>query len=150
MKKVYNLLILSMLLVLSSSCEKELTSEGVSKTTYYADMKMAGEQELFLPLNSPFTDPGVTATEKGNPIPVSETVTGIYHPYSGTTIDMSAANKYEISYTATNSDGFSANVTRTVYVAKTGDLVNSIEGLYTSTVKRNGVSGAQYTNMKYI
>lgn len=150
MKRIYNILILISLVAFVSSCERELTSEGVSKITYYAEMNMTGDQVILLPLNATFTDPGVTATEKGNPINVVQSVSGIFHSYSGNTVDMTTANEYEIKYTATNSDGFSANLYRNVYVAKTGDLVNSIEGLYKSTVKRNGVGGAQYTNMEYV
>ncbi|MCE5347187.1 MAG: DUF5012 domain-containing protein [Bacteroidales bacterium] len=150
MKKIYNILILILLVAFISSCEKELTSEGVSRITYFPEMTMTGADVIFLPLGTAYTELGVTATEKGNQINITTSTSGIYHSYSGNTVDANAANKYVLKYTATNSDGFSAFLERVVYVAKTGDLVNSIEGLYTSTVVRNGASGAQYTNMKYV
>jgi len=56
-----------------------------------------------------------------------------------------------VNYKATNSDGFSANAPRKVIVYKTGDLINSIEGLYTCTISRNGaIPSAAYRNIKYI
>ena len=36
------------------------------------------------------------------------------------------------------------------FVARQGDLVNSIEGVYTSTVVRDNVSAPQYDDMKYV
>lgn len=131
-------------------CKKNLETEGLSRVTYYPDFKFQGDEVMFVKQGSTFTEPGVTATENGKSINVSTTVTGQYTGYTGTTLNTSAADKYTISYNAVNKDGYTGSVTRTVYVFNDGDLVNSIEGLYKSTVVRNGVSAAQYTNMQYV
>lgn len=152
MKKIYFKTLSIFLVVLAasvfSSCEKDKETEGISKITYFADFKMQGSSEIFLPLGSTFTDPGVKATENNVEIEVKQTITGDYFP--ATAVDGSAPNKYVITYKATNKDGFDGSAERVVYVVSTGDLVSSIEGLYTSTVVRNGVASAQYTDMAYI
>lgn len=132
------------------SCEKSIDSDGLSKITFYPEFAVNGDELLLVPSGNPFTDPGVTAQENGQDITVTSSVVGTVQGYSGTTVDADLDNEYIITYSATNSDGFSASTTRTVWVVTTGDLVTSIEGLYTSTVLRNGASGAQYTNMPYI
>lgn len=131
------------------SCEKE--SADVSEITNYPVFTMTGASEILHPLGTAFTDPGVTAKEGGAIIPVTVDVNGVYSSYSNTTVDGTLANKYEIEYSAINKQGLPGSVMRTVYVAGTGDLVNSIEGLYTSTVSRNGATpAAQYTEMQYV
>ena len=55
-----------------------------------------------------------------------------------------------MAYTATNTDGFQASGIRSVWVYNNGDLVNSIEGIYTATVKRGGKLTAQYTDLEYV
>jgi hypothetical protein len=63
-------------------------------------------------------------------------------------------DEYTQSYTAVNKDGFSATQERKVIVYQNGNLTTSIEGLYTSTVKRNGslmsASQGSSVNMKYV
>lgn len=128
------------------SCEK--TYEEHYRITYFPEFEIKGENVIFNPFGSPYTDPGVKATEGGKEIPVTTEVSGDY--FGGTSFEANSADRYLYTYSATNSDGFSASASRSVYNVKTGDLVNSIEGLYTSTVVRNNVSSAQYTNMKYV
>ena len=135
-------------IVFATSCKKE--SEGISKITYYADFKMAGQPVVYITDGTPFTDPGVTATENGASLPVTTTIAGDYFSYTGTTVDVTSNNRYLITYTATNKDGFPGSVSREVYVVKTGDMVTSLEGIYSSTVVRNGVVSAQYANMEYV
>jgi hypothetical protein len=127
-------------------CQKEYESNY--RVTYFPDFEVKGASVIWQTFGQPFTDPGVKATESGSEIPVTTTITGDF--FGGSSVDVNSADRYLINYTATNSDGFQGSVSRTVYVVKNGDLVNSIEGLYTSTVVRNGASGAAYTNMAYI
>jgi hypothetical protein len=134
--------------LLFTACEK--TTDNLSKVTNFPTFTMAGDEFILHPLGTPFTDPGVTATEGGKNIPVTVEVNGAYTGYSEATLDPSIADDYTISYTAKNSDGFKVSITRRVIVAKTGDLTTSIEGLYTSSVKRNGATSAQYQDMEYI
>ncbi|HEY4786863.1 MAG TPA: immunoglobulin-like domain-containing protein, partial [Bacteroidales bacterium] len=151
MKKIkYIIILLALTDVFLSGCKKNLETEGLSKVTYYPEITMNGDATVFVSGGTAFNDPGATATANGQPITVTTPVVGDYFTYSGTTVDVTKSNRYFINYTAVNSDGFAGSVTRTVYVAYNGDLVNSIEGLYTSTVVRNGASSAQYTNMEYV
>ncbi len=137
------LILLSLSLVFAfTSCEKELDSEGVSKVTYFPIFEMTGAPVVFSQLGVAYTDPGIVATENGVSIPVTLAVKGIYKSYSGTTVNTDIANKYDIVYSAVNSDGFIATQARSVWVFNTGDFSTSIEGLYTAKVIRTPSQGA--------
>jgi hypothetical protein len=144
MKKI-NLIVLGLALILFAGCDKEKTSGGNARVTNYPIFEMSGDNPMFLALGETFTEPGVVALEGGAEIDVSTSVSGAYQ--GGSSIDVNASDCYDVTYSATNQDGFDGSATRTVYVVETGDLVNSIAGLYTSTIVRNGVprfSGLQY------
>jgi hypothetical protein len=144
-KSVY---ILMALLVTLMGCEEDKSSEGLSRLTYYPDFVFNGDEVVFVAKDAEFNEPGVTATEKGNSIPVTTSASGLY--FGETALDTSSPDIYDVTYSATNTDGFAGTQSRRVIVAGQGDLVNSIEGLYTSTVVRNGVAAAQYTDMPYV
>lgn len=129
-------------------CQKD--TENISRITYFPTFDFKGAPVVLHALGAAYADGAVTASEDGVDLPIIVSVAGLGTGYKGTTVPVTVADKYVITYTAINSDGFPGTKERTVYVAPTGNLVNSIEGLYTSTVFRNGTSGAQYTNMKYI
>lgn len=140
-RKILTILSVSFLLAMVS-CDKELDSEGVNtKITYYPTFEMAGDVEVFHQLNTPYTDPAVTATEDSENLTVSVSVTGVYNNYNGATVKSDVADKYVITYSAINSDGYPGNTSRIVHVFKTGDFVTSIEGLYTATVIRTPTQG---------
>lgn len=131
-----------------SSCEKP--EENVSRVTYFPEFDYKGSEVILLPCATQFNEPGVTATEKGQQITVNKVVSkGVYFgsPNDLTSI---APDKYVINYSAVNVDGFSGERSRTIFAACNGDLNNSLEGLYSSTVVRNGVVSAQYQNLKYV
>ena len=130
-----------------SSCEKDTTGD-VARVTNYPTFEVSGENPIFLELGTAYVEPGVKATENGAEIPVTTSVIGHYR--GGTSVDENVSDWYAISYAATNADGFVGTAEREVYVVETGDLVNSISGLYTSTVVRNGSSSAQYTDMPWV
>lgn len=150
MKTVRNLIAVFFVALAMVSCEKNPDTANLSTITYFPIFEMTGDELILAPLGTPYTEPGIKALENGVEIPVTTSVTGTVQTYSGTTVNSNLANQYLITYSATNSDGFVASAERTVWLANTGDLVTSIEGLYTSTVVRNGVSSAQYRNMPYI
>lgn len=78
-----------------------------------------------LKLNEQFSDPGAEATEKGNPVPIKQTGA----------VSTSEPGFYHLSYSATNSDGFSSAVNRTVIVYET----KPVTGIYNGTrVGRTG------------
>jgi len=138
------------LLTLLWSCELDGgDTEGISRITYFPDFDYKGSSVMLAPCGTPVADPGVTAKENGVPLEVTTSISALI---SGGTVPSvpGTSDRYTIGYTATNQDGYPANTSRVIWEACTGDLVTSIEGLYTSTVFRDGVSGAQYTNMKYI
>jgi hypothetical protein len=82
------------------------TQVGGSRVTFFATLNMTGNEIISVVKGSAFTDPGITATEGGKTIPVVTTGT----------VNTSAAGLYELTYTATNSDGFSSSSHRTVFV----------------------------------
>ncbi len=118
--------IISILLLTSIAlinCERNLTTEGISRVTTFAVITMNGNNPMFINVGDDYDEPGAT-TSTGDPVTISGSV------------DASTPGVYTVYYSATNKDGFSASVTRTVYVSNKGDFVNSIEGLYTSDVTR--------------
>jgi hypothetical protein len=147
MKNLRITYLISFLLAFSFwSCDKEY--ENHYRITYYPEFEMSGDEVIFNTFGTPFVDLGIKATEGGKEIPVTTTISGDF--FGATSFDPNGADRYLYTYSATNSDGYKANTSRLVYNVKTGDLVSSIEGLYTSTVVRNGVVSAQYANMKYV
>lgn len=120
-----------------------------STVTNYPIMTLNGDATVFVPLGGTYNDPGVIATENGVEIAYTSSAVGDYR--KSNKLDTNIADQYTQVYKATNKDGFSNTLTRTVIVYKTGDLVNSIEGVYTSTVARNGSTPSDaYRNMKYM
>jgi len=144
MKKLFLIPVLALLFV---SCSDESTG-GVSNVTYYPNFTVMGDDVIFVPKGSTYTDPGVVVTEGENEIEYSTSVTGLYQ--HGSSIDTNKPDVYQVTYSATNQDGFSGTAGRTVIVYENSDLINSIAGLYTSTVTRNGVLTAQYTDLEYV
>lgn len=110
-KNIYTILCMLGLVALTiTSCKKDLIDNdhqvGSSKITYYADVTVKGNQYESVVKGTPYTDEGATATEQGKDIPVKSTGT----------VDVNTPGIYTITYTAINSDGYSASQTRTVAV----------------------------------
>jgi len=135
-------------LILFASCEKSTETKDLSTLTYYAEFEMTGEEVMLIAQNSTYTEPGCKAFENGAEMAVVTEISGLNS--GATSMNTAVSDLYTITYTATNSDGFSASVQRQVWVVGEQNLTNSLAGLYRSTVFRNGSSGAQYTNMEYI
>jgi hypothetical protein len=131
------------------SCELDGDTEGISRITYFPDFDYKGASVMLAPCGSPVADPGVTAKENGAALEVTTTISAFISGGSVPSVP-GTADRYTFAYKATNKDGFPANTSRVIWEACTGNLTTSIEGLYTSTVFRDGISGAQYTNMKYL
>lgn len=125
-------------------CERDLETEGISRITFYPDFVMAGEENVITWVGAPaFTDPGVTATEAGNSLPVTVTVTGSPYIVAGNTqpsqvqytssFDANVPGIYTFTYSAINSDGFPGSITRQVFVLdKQPDPAVDLSGAYTS------------------
>ncbi|MEN2489883.1 immunoglobulin-like domain-containing protein [Flavobacterium sp. B11] len=133
------------------ACDTDSTG-NVSRVTNYPIIEINGANTVFTPIGTAFTDPGVVAKEAGAIIPTIVTYSGNFR--GAKTLDINQADEYTQTYTATNKDGFKTNSTRKVIVYKTGDLVNSIEGVYLSTTTRNGTllpaSQGSSVDQKYI
>lgn len=146
MKKIIALLVIASTFFVA--CD-DIDTANVSSITNYPLITVIGSNPIFVPLGGTYADPGASATENGAPIAFTSAGSGNYR--KATTVDTNIADEYSQTYTATNKDGFKASAVRKVIVYKTGDLVNSIEGVYTSTVSRNGVTPSNaYRNIKYI
>lgn len=131
------------------SCEDDSTG-GVSKVTSLPDFTLTGGDVLLVEPGTAFEDPGATAMEGERELSITSEESGGRFFGAGS-IDTSSPDLYTISYSATNSDGFDGSAVRTVFVATQGDLVNSLEGVYTSTVTRDSDPlTAGNTDMKYV
>ena len=132
-----------------ASCEKDHdSSEGLSTITYFPEFTMTGDAEMFLNKGGSFTDPGVKAMEKGKEIDVSVNVTGAYSGYNGDEVETNVVDNYTVSYSAINSDGYPGKTKRAVWVFEDGDLTTGLQGLYTTTIVRDGTPA--FTNVPYV
>jgi len=137
----------SLLAVLFVACNKDEIHNtedqvGISRVVQFAVLQMSGSEYMSVVKGSTFTDPGVKAFEGSNEIPV--TVTG--------SVNTNETGLYILTYSATNTDGFSATTTRTVVVIASNELPDvDLSGkydyvgssTYTSTVTK--VAEGTYT-----
>lgn len=148
MKKIFLTLLITFLgVTIFTSCDSTDT-DNVSFVTNYPVFELLGDETMILPQGGAFNDPGVIVTENGTEIPYTTSVSGLFQ--GGTSIDTNVADIYTVTYSATNRDGFSGTKTRTVIISSNDDLSTGLSGLYTSTVTRNGVLTAQYTDLEYV
>lgn len=89
-----------------SSCNDDNDELTDSRLTYYPVLEMAGDEVVEVPIGTTYVEAGCTATINGEDVPVE---------ISGD-VDSSTPGIYYVTYTATNSDGFSKSVERTVAV----------------------------------
>ncbi len=102
MKKIVLYISLLCIAAFFYACESDDT-ENVSDITNYATFEF--EELVVVPLGGTFT-PEASASEDGNPLEVK----------SSGTVNTDVVGIYDIVYSATNSDGFDANVFQTVVV----------------------------------
>ena len=147
MKKIIYIFSFILLIFLVVGCEND-SNVPPSEVTYFPKMEMSGKAVIDLDCTTTvFADPGVVATEGGNPVDITTTIHGRY--FGGSAVN--SADVYDIAYTAVNVDGIPGTVLRTVYLPPcNGDFVTSIEGVYLSSIVRNGSTGPQYQGIKYI
>ncbi len=118
------LLIIVVIISCFTSCEKE-ESAGISRLTQFATFTLKGDERVFIMKGSPFVDPGVEAKEGDNVLTVST---------SGLP-DVNQPGVYNVSYKATNKDGFQAVASRVVIVYATDATAigNDFTGKYART-----------------
>jgi hypothetical protein len=111
-----------------SACNKEDDfnypegTVGRSRITYFPILTMNGASTIVVPKGGTYTEPGVTAKEGANTIPVTT---------SGT-VNTNVAGVYTLTYTAVNKDGYSASTRRTVavYATDATAAANDFSGTY--------------------
>ncbi len=110
------------------SCQK-LTTEGVTRITYYPILTLEGESTVFLDKGATFVEPGYYAELNG------EDVTSKVEVKSN--INSAVSGVYSVNYSILNEDGFASNASRKIVVLDSNDPV---EGIYMvdKTSERNG------------
>lgn len=127
-------IVLTLFAAVLVSCSVDSTGD-VSEVTNFPIITINGPSDLVLEQGSDYTDLGAIATEGGEEIPVTTTESA--GTYFGASLNTNDPDTYTVSYSATNKDGFEGSALKSILVyPPTGDLVNSIEGVYTSTVNR--------------
>lgn len=120
MKKINILTVLTFAFICISSCKKE--TEGISKLTQFAQFTITGDSRIILQKGTPYVEPGVVAKEGDANIQVIT---------SGLP-DVNTSGVYDISYKATNKDGYKAEANRRVIVYSTdaSAATNDFSGNY--------------------
>ncbi|MCD0470993.1 immunoglobulin-like domain-containing protein [Flavobacterium sp. JAS] len=108
--------------LLLTSCSE--STDNVSKVTAYANMSLNGDALVVLTQGETYTEQGAKAEAGGKVLEVK--IDG--------TVDTSKPTMYKINYSATNSDGFPAYLTRTVVVLSNKPSTIDLTG----TFLRNG------------
>jgi len=103
---------------------------GESRVIFFPIMTLTGDRYVAVNAGGSFTDPGAVGTVGDTEVPV--TVAG--------NVNTNTPGVYTVTYTASNSDGFSASVIRTVVVYSTdaSAAANDFSGTYLRT--SNGVA----------
>ncbi len=149
MKKI-NLILFILGLFVITACDDDSTG-NVSRITTYPTITLNGDAVMLVKQGSTFSDPGVVALEGETQLDATTTYTkGVYSGAAG--VDTNKPDLYIATYSADNSDGFTGTASRYIWVANTGDLTTSIEGLYKSSVQRapTFTPEAKYTDMMYV
>ncbi len=146
MKKINKLFVWLILPMMVMSCDEDETAD-VSSITYYPLIEVTGPSFLWIGLNESFSEPGVSATEKGQTIDVVTSYTGRFSGYSGNTLP-NEPDQYNVIYSAINVDGFAGTASRTLVKIDNGDMVSDISGLYEATVTR--VGGESYSGIRVL
>ena len=129
MKKRYLFLLISFLSIIASCSKDKIINThdrvGISKVTYYPILTLTGNAIIAIPNGTAYTDPGVKAQAAGVDVPVTT---------SGT-LDVKTDGVYTLTYSAVNSDGYSASATRkvVVYTTAADAAANDLSGNYART-----------------
>jgi hypothetical protein len=128
MKNILNILILIFLVAFLAGCKKELTSEGVSRQTFYVTFDLTKGPLVINPKGTAFVDPGFKAMEGTSDVTSKVKIDG--------SVNVNKVGLYTLTYSATNSDGFSASVSRSVIVYDPAAPTTDLTGSYLSNVSR--------------
>jgi hypothetical protein len=113
MKKIIQLLFLSLIIVLGACNKDEIhntdTQIGHSRVTFFPQLTLKGEKFIAVAKGDTYTDPGYEASEAG------QTIQATVAP----AVNTATPGVYSVVYTATNKDGFSSQAYRIVIVYDT-------------------------------
>ncbi|MDP5200783.1 DUF5011 domain-containing protein [Flavobacterium sp. DG2-3] len=123
--------------LLFTACDGDSTA-NVSEVTYYANLTMHGDALVVLTQGETYTEEGVDAEANGQPLEVK---------ISGS-VDTSKPTVYKLNYSAINSDGFPATVTRTVVVLSNKPSTINLEGSFVRGANVNNVT--KLADRKYV
>jgi len=126
--KTIHYIFVAALLFLTYSCKKDLTSEGVSKTTTYVTYDLTGGSSVAVAKGQAFVDPGYKGTEGTKDVTSTIKVNG--------SVDGMKVGMYTLVYSAINSDGFSSSTERTVFIYDPTAPATDLTGDYLSSVRR--------------
>lgn len=129
MKKIISIVGLACL-SLFISCEKE--TEGISFETNYANFELTGDNPYNLQKGTPYVEPGIKAMAGTDELTV----------IASNNIDHTALGIYAVNYSATNSDGFEANTTRTIIVFDPSAPATDLTGAYICDMYRTNADGS--------
>lgn len=128
MKNIQYIFIILALIMVNSSCERDLESEGVSTTTTYLSYELTGGDLVTIPQGTAYVEPGYKAMEGQTDVTANVKVEG--------TVDATQIGVYTISYSGENSQGFASSVERTVIVYDPAAPATDLSGDYVSSVSR--------------
>jgi len=133
---MYNGILILMLIFLNYSCERELTSKGVSKTTTYPVFSIVGGP-FYTTLAKPgtFVDPGISAAIDSKTYPV--TTTG--------SVTLSVAGLYFMNYTAYSDEKFPTTAQRIVLITNSALTQN-----YSGNYDRSGAASVINLKTQYL
>jgi hypothetical protein len=107
MKNIFKAIALLLTVILFAGCH-EITTEGVTKITYYPSITVLGEPEVIVQQGTTYTDAGCKVELNGEDVTADAVI--------NSNVNTNTIGIYSVTYTATNEDGFSVNASRTVYV----------------------------------
>jgi hypothetical protein len=140
MKKVIQLLFLSLIIVLGACNDKEIHNTdsqiGHSRVTQFPLLSLKGAKFIAVAKGGTYTDPGVDATEGGQPIQAT----------ASPAVNTAVPGVYSVVYTATNKDGFKAQVYRIVIVYDT-DATAAAQDLSGNWARTSNGSLATFTKL---
>jgi hypothetical protein len=144
MKKYSKIVVLFLGVLLFVSCH-DVTTDGISKVTYYVTFEMDGDELFLLPVGEDYVEPGVKAIENGEDVSSKMD--------TDNPVDKDEVGLYTITYSAKNADGFSNSVTRQVIVydpSITTDIAGnySVDLSYSHRLQFSNGATIMYANMQ--
>jgi hypothetical protein len=127
MKNIIKIMIVALATITFASCH-DVTTDGVTRITYYPSITLLEGPMLTVELGKTFTDPGVIATEGETDITDKVKVSG--------SVNTNKVGMYQLTYSAINVDGFAGTATRNVYVYDPS-ITTDLSGSYTVNLEQS-------------